>query len=565
MPKILVTLLFSFTFSICSSQINYNIFANKYPIPKRETRAVWLTTLSNLDWPKTYATSTNNIIKQKQELINILDLYYKANINTVILQTRVRATTIYPSAIEPWDRAITGVAGKAPIYSYDPLKFAIEECHKRGMEIYAWIVAIPIGKKGTIGYKNIKRKGLKIKDFATGSYLDPNDTRIRNYLANICGEIVSKYNVDGINLDYIRYPDEWTKPTWNKGDTPNNRRHNITMIVKAICNRVKAIKPWIKLSCSPIGKYSDLSRYSSKNYNAYNRVFQEAQEWVKNGIMDQLFPMQYFRDNNYYPFCADWVENSNGKDIVSGLATYFLDKRNGNWSIKDIANEMNVSRWLGMGHAHFRSSFLTNNYQGVYDFEKIFNATPALTKCTVSKTKNLKPQTPKLISNKSTITNLENEATTSLSWTGVTPYYNIYMSKNYPVDINDPRNLLFARLNRTSFSHNIKRAYNYAITALDQYGNESYPIQCNFIGNKIKSKLIENDGKWIYLPKWINDIDIKFIEICSLENITLKRIYIKGYPKKLNIYFLPNGMYSLYSISKKNKSKHRIGFFTIKR
>ena len=75
---------------------------------KRETRAVWLTTLSNLDWPKTLANSNDGIEKQKEELINILDKYVAANINTVLLQTRVRAATIYPSNIEPWDKCLTG-------------------------------------------------------------------------------------------------------------------------------------------------------------------------------------------------------------------------------------------------------------------------------------------------------------------------------------------------------------------------------------------------------------------------------------------------------------------------
>lgn len=110
-----------------------------------------------------------------------------------------------------------------------------------------------------------------------------------------------------------------------KRDTPDDRRRNITKIVRAIHDKVKGIKRWVKISCSPIGKYSDLARYSSNNFNARDKVFQEAQEWLKMGLMDQIYPMQYFRGNNYYPFCADWIENSHGKDIITGLGTYFLD------------------------------------------------------------------------------------------------------------------------------------------------------------------------------------------------------------------------------------------------
>ena len=260
--------------------------------PKYETRAVWLTTLSNLDWPKTYAKSEAGISRQKQELIDILDCYQRANINTVLLQTRVRAATIYPSAIEPWDRCITGTEGGAPGFGYDPLAFAVEECHRRGMELHAWIATIPAGAKNSLGCRLLRQKGFRIRNYNTGSYLDPADPNVPAYLAAICAEIVKKYEVDGINLDYIRYPDGWPRPTYRNGDSPDDRRSNITAIVRAIHDEVKAVKPWVKVSCSPVGKYSDLSRYSSKNFNARDRVAQEAQEWLRTGLMDQLYPMQ---------------------------------------------------------------------------------------------------------------------------------------------------------------------------------------------------------------------------------------------------------------------------------
>ena len=102
--------------------------------PKREMRAVWLTTYESLDWPKSKANTQEGIAAQKRELCDILDRLKAININTVLLQTRVRGTTIYPSEIEPWDACITGRYGKAP--AYDPLAFAIEECHRRGMELH---------------------------------------------------------------------------------------------------------------------------------------------------------------------------------------------------------------------------------------------------------------------------------------------------------------------------------------------------------------------------------------------------------------------------------------------
>lgn len=101
------------------------------PYPKYEVRAVWLTTIGGIDWPHSYSNGSQAAVsKQKQELRDILDKLQKANINTILIQTRVRGTTIYPSDIEPWDGCLSGKPCTSP--GYDALQFAIDECHKRG-------------------------------------------------------------------------------------------------------------------------------------------------------------------------------------------------------------------------------------------------------------------------------------------------------------------------------------------------------------------------------------------------------------------------------------------------
>ena len=127
-------------------------------INKHEVRAVWLTTIGGLDWPHSYAQTAHSIEKQKNELRSILDRLQSANINTILLQTRVRATTIYPSDIEPWDGAMSGHPGQSP--GYDPLAFAIDECHRRGMELHAWIVCIPIGKWNGYGCRQLRKRQM---------------------------------------------------------------------------------------------------------------------------------------------------------------------------------------------------------------------------------------------------------------------------------------------------------------------------------------------------------------------------------------------------------------------
>ena len=115
--------------------------------PHHEVRAVWLTTIGGLDWPSQPATTEAGARRQQQELCRQLDALQRAGFNTVLFQTRIRATTAYPSAIEPWDEAFSGRPGVAP--PYDPRAFAITEAHRRGMELHAWVVAYPAGKAGT--------------------------------------------------------------------------------------------------------------------------------------------------------------------------------------------------------------------------------------------------------------------------------------------------------------------------------------------------------------------------------------------------------------------------------
>ena len=315
--------------------------------PKYETRAVWLTTLSGLDWPHSRSAET-----QKKELTEILDKLQDANINTVLFQTRIRGTVAYPSAMEPWDGCFTGTPGRSP--DYDPLAFAIDECHKRGMEIQAWIVTIPIGRWNSLGCKTLRKKypGMIMRKNNEG-FIDPSNPLSATYITNICKEITNNYDIDGIHLDYIRYPENLLSKRADK----ETAKRNITKIVSTVSKEIKKIKPWVKLSCATIGKYSDLPRRASHGWNALNRVNQDAQAWMRAGYVDQLYPMIYFRGNNFYPFALDWKENSFESSVISGLGAYFLSPHEGNWPLEEITRQMNVSRSAGIGCAFFRAKF----------------------------------------------------------------------------------------------------------------------------------------------------------------------------------------------------------------
>lgn len=407
--------------------------------PKYETRAVWLTTFRGLDWPKTRATDVWSCHKQQQELIKILDGLKAVNINTVIFQARSSGYVAYPSKYEKYSEYWAGKEGVGP--GYDPLAFVVEECHKRGMECSAWVVSVP----------------------PANGYRDPNNPSTADYVASICEEIVRNYDVDGISLDYIRYRDGKAK-----GVSQWQACENITRIVRAIHDRVKAVKPWVKMSCSPIGKYKETRNLSSK-YNAYERG-QDVERWTREGLMDQVFPMAYWDGRNFYPWIPQWKQIANGKDMCPGLGTYFLDSREGNRTLQEqIAQHKHVRYDAHMGFAIFRAEHLLSNFKGIYNFMKEFCPYPSLVPPIVGATS--KPEKPRDVK-----VQFGNDKTT-IYWTPQSGcYVNVYASREWPVDTKQAKNLVAVRVKGSQLEIPTQYKLHYAITSVDRYGNESDEI-----------------------------------------------------------------------------------------
>lgn len=540
--------------------------------PKYEVRAVWLTTIGGIDWPHSYSQSPHSAEKQKQELRQILDRLQQAKINTVLIQTRVRGTMIYPSDIEPWDGCLSGFPGKSP--GYDALQFAIDECHKRGMELHAWVVTIPVGKWNALGCKSLRQKyPTLIKKIGADGYMNPEDSRTGDYLAHICQEITHRYNVDGIHLDYIRYPE-----TWNIRVSREQGRRYITSIVEKIHRAVKAEKPWVKMSCSPVGKYDDLSRYWSHGWNANTKVCQNAQGWLRDGLMDELFPMMYFRGEQFYPFAIDWQEQSHGKIVVPGLGIYFLDPKEGKWNIDDVTAEMQHTRNLGMGYAFFRNKFLLDNRQGILDFTDRFNAylslIPPMT--WASKHTPAQPQQLKVT---------ETGGKTRISWNNTysytdgsriqTPYIynNLYASHTYPVDVTDARNLIAARHlgNSITLEGEMGTADEnplyFAVTASDGYGIESQATQ-EFQADAQRNrnhygaaKMLACDGKKVNLGETGKNLETRVVLVETLQEVVAAQFYITD--NQVNISRLKPGIYRLQSLDKRG-IRHTLGTFVKK-
>ena len=460
--------------------------------PKYEIRAAWITTIGGLDWPKTKATSEYGIKQQKEELCRHLDMLKRANFNTVLFQTRLRGDVIYPSIYESFAESLTGRTGGNP--GYDPLKFAIEECHKRGMELHAWMVCIPAGNDRQVkllGNKSVvKKKPSMCIHFKRAWYLDPGNPETAGYISAIAKEIVMNYDVDGIHLDYIRYPengenfpDTKTFKKYGKGKSIAQwRRDNITEIVRRIHNEVKNIKPWVKVSSSPVGKYNDTRRYSSKGWNAYNAVFQDAKLWMESGIHDAVFPMMYFRDNQFYPFALDWQENKHGRWVVPGLGVYFLEHKAKEWDIDEIMRQIHFIRNNRLdGQAFFRNEFLMKNTCGLTDSltHKFYSSPAAVPPMTWQDSI---PPTPPCNGNISYTADsivLKWEKPGSYKRGGIS--YRVYASDFYPIDTDNAENIKCVMTYSNIFAYSTKdcsKRY-WAVSSLDRFGNESIPLELN--------------------------------------------------------------------------------------
>lgn len=539
-------------------------FAQKVRPPKHEYRAVWMTTIENLDWPRTLVTSDGDIEKQKKELVQMLDSLRALNVNMVMLQTRVRGDVIYPSKIEPFSKVLTGVVGKNP--GYDPLAFAIDECHKRDMQLHAWIVTLPLGKVQhvrSLGRLALKNKHPQLCRVYKGSwYMEPGEPGTVDYLCTLVNEIVSNYDVDGIHLDYVRYPDQprnypdgYLYRRYGDGRSLADwRRDNITKLVRGIYREVKRVKPWVRVSCAPLGKFDDLTLYSSRGYNARRTVFQDAQEWMREGIVDMIFPMLYFSGNDFYPFVLDWLEHSYGRHVAPGMGTYRLLPEYGDWDAIELCRQLVTSNSAGtQGTVMFRTRHLLDNIKGFSDmygrvYDNFVSVPPITWHCKAP----LPSPTGfegKRVGNK-----------LSLKWNRVdvqegmpAARYNLYASSDSTIDISDVDNMMAVSLTDTTFVWNggpYTNALNWAVTAVDAYGVES-PVAIWY--NKGYKPMLQRDEFRLFPARtWGYKV--------VLRDAVGTVLYKGAYREQVGVRGLPPGMYMLEVVNRDGVVLRRFPF-----
>ncbi|MBP4139349.1 family 10 glycosylhydrolase [Flavobacterium geliluteum] len=363
--------------------------------PKRDLRGVFLPTVFNLTWPTTKGNTLATQQAQQNELITILDHLKTNNYNTVFLQVRPASDALYVSAIEPWSNYLTGTEGTAPNPVWDPLTFAINESHKRGLDLHAWINPYR-AKNGT--YANASNHPIiknpswvfTAANNANLKILNPGIPQVRDYIVSIVQDIATRYDVDGIHFDDYFYPSGAMTAAPNNQDNQayidNNpaalslgdwRRENgnkmITMVYDAIQAINTNLNKNIVFGVSPTGIWKSGTPTGISGNSTYNDLFYDPIAWLNAGKVDYLAPQLYWKitgAQDYVSLSQWWNDQvkAKNKQLYVSQAYYKMDDSN-NWLSAELQNQTIQNRAASMnatfGQIAYSYTSIKNNSKSI--------------------------------------------------------------------------------------------------------------------------------------------------------------------------------------------------------
>lgn len=473
---------------------------------KREERSVWMATVWALDWP----SSTSSTTAQKNEMVKYLDVLQKNNFNAVYFQVRTMCDAFYKSSYEPWSSYLTGTRGKDP--GWDPLAFVVEECHKRGMECHAWVnpYRFSTGSNwSTAQDQALKSAGMLLaytkSDGKTTTILNPGLESVRKRIVDVCKEIISNYDVDGLVFDDYFYPegipvtssagdyDLWQKSgaSMTFGDW---RRNNVNQMVADVYNMVQQQKPYVRFGISPAGAACTSAAVAAKHGIdrcpvasdwQYDGIFSDPVAWLEAGTIDYISPQLYWKTNHktnpFGPMTKWWsyVAKHFGRHHYASHSISFLNSSNTTSDWEEIGKQVQFSRDYteneAPGAVFYSAAYVTGKKQSGFgewlQVNKFQNK--ALTPAIDWKKSDLEKVQVSALSKRATV----------LSWAGVDNVrYSVYAvpeSVNVEtLDSNIPAEYLLGVSYKTTYTmpDDKKSGYNYAVCVLDRYGNEYEPV-----------------------------------------------------------------------------------------
>jgi uncharacterized lipoprotein YddW (UPF0748 family) len=380
----------------------------------REFRGAWVASVGNIDWPSTNGLST---AQQQAELVALLDRAAALNLNTVILQVRPACDALYASSLEPWSEYLTGIMGRRPEPFYDPLAFAIQQAHERGLELHAWFNpyrARHLMAKSPIAANHVSRTHPEwVRHYGKSLWLDPGEKGVQQYSLRVILDVVRRYDIDGVHLDdyFYPYPEQDAKgkdlefpdeASWRRFGVATGlsrddwRRQNVDGFVRELYQSIKALKPWVKFGISPFGIWRPGNPPQIKGLDAFAVLHADSRKWLSSGWVDYLAPQLYWaiepQEKSFGALLKWWAQqNTRGRLLCAGLKTCDVGR---DWGPDEILNQIRLCRGQAVisGHIHYNMKTLMRNgaldtalQREAYTEPALIPATPWLGRITPAK------------------------------------------------------------------------------------------------------------------------------------------------------------------------------------
>jgi len=344
----------------------------------REFRGAWVATVANIDWPRAPGLP---VAEQQAQLRAIIDRAAALGLNALIVQVRPAGDALYASALEPASEYVSGTQGVAP--GYDPLALWVEAAHARGIELHAWFNPFrarhPSAKSVLAASHIAAREPGWAKAYGDLLWLDPGEPGAVAHTLAVIDDVVRRYDIDGVHIDDYFYP---YPVKGADGDLPfpddasfaraatnlskdDWRRDNVNRFVRAMHERVHAIKPWVKVGISPFALPRRERRQGPtqgiEGFDPYAKLYADAERWLEEGWLDYIAPQLYWpmaqRAQAFDVLLDHWATtNARGRHLWPGLFTSRVGLAPNPWPAEEIANQLahlRANAGKTSGHIHF--------------------------------------------------------------------------------------------------------------------------------------------------------------------------------------------------------------------
>jgi uncharacterized lipoprotein YddW (UPF0748 family) len=350
-------------------------------------RATWISTVSNIDFPR--VADRGNYEAQKKHLIEMLDQLQATNINAVVFQVRPTADALYKSELEPWSHWLTGKQGVAA--TYDPLELVCAEAHKRGIDVHVWInpyrVTIPGMNVENLAPNHIYHKHPEwFVKYGKQWYFNPALQETRDFLCQVVADLVSRYDIQAIHMDDYFYPypisGEVFPDTTNFAKDPRGfknigdwRRDNVNLAIKQVHETIVRIKPEVQFGISPFGiwrnKKNDPRGSETNGLQHYDQLYADILLWMEKGWIDYVVPQLYWEIGkkvaDYKILAHWWAQHATDKcRVYIGMAPFHLGSEKGAAAWREgneICRQLRLNATIPgiTGECYFRACDLINN------------------------------------------------------------------------------------------------------------------------------------------------------------------------------------------------------------